>query len=377
MAETQSYPHYEYYSCQQGGSNAIKILALFLVGLIIGVAIGYFFQAGQTSSLQQKVSTLEEKVKSLEDSLSQKEKEYEKLLSEKDELQQKYNELKKNYDTLLLNYTQLKQEYAKIQEDYKKLLEEQRTQEEGVNETLNQLYEVLYYRIFSLYDYKTRSYYYAYYRVWAFDYLSYRLNPNIHTYASLENRFTADYIRQAVLSYKEPESAAIQEIAYDLYQISGGDPELFANLALQLVHQIYYNVTGYTKYPVETLVEGSGDCDNVAVLLASILAAGGLDTLVLLVEVETPQGVGGHAMVAVALPSPPDDLFQYGRDTYYYYEYNGKKFYLMEATWMTPDSPDYISPYLPESLYVPGALVGDNPWGDSINVVEVVYIPGG
>jgi len=365
-----SYPYYGYYSRQRAKSNTIKILALVLVGLIIGVAIGYLLQAGQISSFQQKISSLEEKVKSLEDELSQKEKDYEKLLSEKEELQQKYNELKKNYDNLLLNYTEL-------QENYKKLLEEQKSQEEGVNETLNQLYEVLYYRIFSLYDYKTKSYYYAYYRVWAFDYLSYRLDPNIHTYASLENRFTADYIKQAVLSYKEPESSAIQEIAYDLYQISGGDPELFANLALQLVHQIYYNVTGYTKYPVETLVEGSGDCDNVAVLLASILAAGGLDTLVLLVEVETPQGVGGHAMVAVALPSPPDDLFQYGRDTYYYYEYMGKKFYLMEATWMKPDSSSYISPYLPESLYVPGALVGDNPWGDSISVVEVVYIPGG
>jgi len=97
------------------------------------------------------------------------------------------------------------------------------------------------------------------------------------------------------------ESRAIREIAYDLAQISEGDLELMVNLALQTVHQVYYNITDYTKYPIETLVEGSGDCDNVAVLLASILRAAKMDIVMLLVKNRD----GIHAMVRVALPKPP------------------------------------------------------------------------
>jgi len=231
--------------------------------------------------------------------------------------------------------------------------------------------ELLYYRLFELYDYTSDQYYYAWYRIRALDYLKYRLNSSKHTPATTENRLIKEYILESVNSWKDPESSVIREIAYDLRQISGWNDELFVNLAMQLVHQIYYNVTLYTKYPVETLVEGSGDCDNLATLLASILRAGGLDVVVLVVKVEG----GVHAMVGVALPSPPKHLAYFGKQYYTYYTYNGKKYYLCEATWMRPEeNRPYIHPASTSALYIVGSMVGDNPW-TSIKVLDVIPIP--
>jgi len=355
-----------YYYPQPRQGCGGKILAAAVIALILGAALAYAFTYSTYSSALAREAAArreaEERLKALQS-------EVQSLRERLGEEQKRYAQLEEKYRLLLANYTRLKQEYAR-------LLSQEAESEADINETLRQLKEVLYYRIFTLYNYRADEYYYAYYRVWSYDYLYYRLNPRIHVYASLENRFVPENIYNATTSFHDPHSAVIDEIASDLHDISRGDPELYANLALQLVHQLYYNITGYTKYPVETLVEGSGDCDNLAVLLASILAAGGYDTLVLLVQVDTPQGPQGHAMAAVALPEPPRDLYSHGRDAAYYYEYNGRRFYLLEATWPRPGDPDYIDPYMPDALALPGAFVGDNPWGDSLRIIDVIYIPG-
>ncbi len=355
-----------YYYPQPRQGCGGKILVAAVIALILGAALAYALTYSMYApALAQEAAArreAEERAKALQS-------EVESLREKLGEEQKRYAQLEEKYRLLLANYTRLKQEYSR-------LLSQEAESEAGVNETLRQLKEVLYYRIFTLYNYRADEYYYAYYRVWSYDYLYYRLNPRIHVYASLENRFVPENIYNATTSFNDPHSAVISEIASDLHDVSHGDPELYANLALQLVHQLYYNITGYTKYPLETLVEGSGDCDNLAVLLASILAAGGYDTVVLLVQVDTPQGPEGHAMAAVALPKPPRDLYRYGRDAAYYYEYNGRRFYLLEATWPRPGDTGYVDPYMPDAFSLPGAFVGDNPWGSNLRVIDVIYIPG-
>ena len=231
--------------------------------------------------------------------------------------------------------------------------------------------ELLYYRLFELYDYTSDQYYYAWYRIRALDYLKYRLNSSKHTPSLVGDRLTKEYILESVNSWKDPESSVVREIALDLLQISKGDTELFVNLAMQLVHQIYYNITLYTKYPVETLVEGSGDCDNLATLLAAILRAGGLDVVVLLVIADG----SGHAMVGVALPRAPKHITYFGKKYYTYYTYNGKKYYLCEATWMRLEvNRAYIHPASLQALRLIGSMVGDNPWKNLV-VKQVVHVP--
>lgn len=70
----------------------------------------------------------------------------------------------------------------------------------------------------------------------------------------------------------------------------------------------------YWKYPLETLYDRAGDCEDTSILLAVLYKATGYAVFVLL---------PGHAVKAVVLPS----------DTVgYYYSVNFKNYYFCETT---------------------------------------------
>ena len=96
---------------------------------------------------------------------------------------------------------------------------------------------------------------------------------------------------------------AVQPIAESIQNITGSLPhsnEQFANAVLTLVHQIPY-VINDPKYPVETLVNNSGDCVGLSLLAASIMKAGGLDVVLILYTGISPD----HMNVGVYLPNMP------------------------------------------------------------------------
>ncbi len=72
----------------------------------------------------------------------------------------------------------------------------------------------------------------------------------------------------------------LKPIADKLWQIYN-NTEDFTNGVLMLVHQIGYQEIVPGKYPVETLVNGVGDCDLFAYIAASILEAGGISVVLL------------------------------------------------------------------------------------------------
>ena len=72
----------------------------------------------------------------------------------------------------------------------------------------------------------------------------------------------------------------LKPIADKLWQIYN-NTEDFTNGVLMLVHQIGYREIVPGKYPVETLVDGVGDCDLFAYIAASILEAGGIPVVLL------------------------------------------------------------------------------------------------
>ena len=76
--------------------------------------------------------------------------------------------------------------------------------------------------------------------------------------------------------------------------------EQFADAVLTLVHQIPYAIND-AEYPVETLVNNSGDCVALSLLAASIMEAGGLDVVLIHYTGITP----GHMNVGVYLPYTP------------------------------------------------------------------------
>ena len=324
----------------------------------------------ELESVAMKYQELSDEYSRLRGSYESLKVEYEDIKASYDSLKEQYERLQLDYDTLMLNYTNLWDDYIRLMGDYVNI--SSKYHELLMNQTLYQLKfyeqikEVLYYRQFIVYDYKHKKYYMPYVLVHAFTYWRRRSDVNRHIpYLTLNYTTLKDYYDASLKSWRE--DWPIKYLAHQLRQIAGDDDELYANLALQVVHELYYNVTDYTKYPIETVVEGSGDCDSLSVLLASLLEAGGLDAIVLIGYAKSSQEEGfggGHAMVAVRLAEEPDD---WSRKSYWYYMYRGKKYWVMEATWLNPEE----TVTFPWQYEIIGSAVGDLPW-DSFEVRCVI-----
>ncbi|MBI4450592.1 transglutaminase domain-containing protein [Candidatus Woesearchaeota archaeon] len=101
-----------------------------------------------------------------------------------------------------------------------------------------------------------------------------------------------------------------------IYRIADKDnPQDIAQACLDLVHRVPYvsDTDNYAKYPIETLIEG-GDCEDLAILYASLAKACGLETGLVLVP--------GHLMAGVAVSR------QWGT----FVEHNHQRYYLVEGT---------------------------------------------
>ncbi len=159
----------------------------------------------------------------------------------------------------------------------------------------------------------------------------------------------------------------LKPLADQLREISGSDDELFANLALQVVHQINYKSTNNIQYPMVTIRDGEGDCDNVATLAPALMKAGGLDSVVTVGVVSAGNclDTARHAMAGVHLSEPPDDRSGFqnlNSDPRYpeYLDYHLERYYLAEATYshdMPPPTRDDYAGYAASGR----GFVGENP----------------
>ncbi len=113
----------------------------------------------------------------------------------------------------------------------------------------------------------------------------------------------------------------LKPVADDLWNIYSNEED-FANGVLMIVHQIPYIESDPQKYPIETIVENEGDCDLLSILAASIMKAGGLDVVLLLLEYYD------HMLVGIHLPESPKDA----RAQVYFYTHEEKKYYVAETT---------------------------------------------
>jgi len=114
---------------------------------------------------------------------------------------------------------------------------------------------------------------------------------------------------------------ALKPIADDLWTIYD-TKEDFVNGVLMIVHQIPYVESDPQKYPVEIMAESEGDCDLFSIVAASIMKAGGIDVVLLLLEQHD------HMWVGVNLDESPRDA----RSQVYFYRNDGKKYYVAETT---------------------------------------------
>jgi hypothetical protein len=140
---------------------------------------------------------------------------------------------------------------------------------------------------------------------------------------------------------------AVETIAKNLRNITYDRPnsdEEFANDVLVFVRQIPYTVKNH-KYPVEALVDNSGDCDVSSSLAASIMKAGGLD-VVLLVYRNLPTS---HMNVGVYLPHEP--LHATSETVPLGFDYNNKTYWTAETTpsgnWKVGELPEAFANSVP------------------------------
>jgi len=113
----------------------------------------------------------------------------------------------------------------------------------------------------------------------------------------------------------------VKPIADDLWTIYDNEED-FANGVLMLVHQIQYFESDPQKYAIETIVENEGDCDLFSILAVSIMKAGGLDVVLLLLEQHD------HMLIGIHLDESPKDA----RSQVYFYRHEDKKYYVAETT---------------------------------------------
>jgi hypothetical protein len=165
------------------------------------------------------------------------------------------------------------------------------------------------------------------------------IQPSLYDYYGNASHIVnddSDYSKFVTPQAVEPIAESIQKITNNLPY----SDEQFADAVLTLVHKISYVISD-PKYPVETLVDNSGDCVSLSLLAASIMEAGGLDVVLIHYTGITP----GHMNIGVYLPyTPVYHTFAYTPTDFVY---NNKTFWTAEATpggnWKVGDQAESVT----------------------------------
>lgn len=170
---------------------------------------------------------------------------------------------------------------------------------------------------------------------------SWTLPINLATYVSFLERSRPSPISQYVNMARDSEDDEyimnmVNEINKAAQQKGYSDVQKL-NFVVSLVQSLPYTVDSettpsdeYPRYPIETLFDRGGDCEDSSILVAALLKGMGYD--VALLHLEDAQ----HMAVGVVLPSA------YGT----YYEHNGKRYFYIETTgegWGVGDLPPDIT----------------------------------
>ena len=121
-------------------------------------------------------------------------------------------------------------------------------------------------------------------------------NYAVYTYENRQHSFLADFVQ--TLECKA--------------EYAGLDREETLGFVIAFVQQLEYrNDQGeYPKFPIETIAEFGGDCEDTSILLAAMLREMGYETIL----INPP----GHMAIAMALKGEHGEAFHWhGRDYYY------------------------------------------------------------
>ncbi|RLF50905.1 MAG: hypothetical protein DRN24_05805 [Thermoplasmata archaeon] len=163
---------------------------------------------------------------------------------------------------------------------------------------------------------------------------------NKKDYSYKGNRMPQKYGTKAMASFVTPDDGIVKTVADKLESMAknnGFDTVTTINFILRFVQwNVHYadddkteGCIEYWRYPVETLVDKQGDCEDSAVLFASIIKTLGFDTTLFLYTLDEGEDKPvGHLAVGIHLQG------NYGG---YVEDKNGKKYFYCETAIDPPD----------------------------------------
>jgi transglutaminase-like putative cysteine protease len=176
---------------------------------------------------------------------------------------------------------------------------------------------------------------------WSYHGTTYRMDINISKalyqqyHSDSTPRYATDDVEAVQLAdqYVTPGEDLIEEIAHRLGDATVGYSDVErANFVLSFVQTIEYvtdedsvQQVEYWRYPVETLYDHEGDCEDKSFLYASLMEALGYDAVILIFS--------DHAAAGISINEAKGS----------YYSLSGTKYYYCETTgtgWEIGDMPD-------------------------------------
>jgi hypothetical protein len=221
---------------------------------VSGFALGYMTQ---WSSVKNELATLQNELQYQQQQYNTLQQRYNELSNRFAGLQRDYNDLWKSYSTVRENYANLQVEYREALAEYQGALKPPYTAIHGGNVTW----------VFKTLDKKVQEWYMP---IETYVYYADRPKPTEYHRLTTDGRtFT---VRKMEL-FVQPEffSGVIDSLTHGK-TASGFVREVF-NLRMQLT--LYRaDITDTPQWPAETMTEGTGDCEDFAILMASLLLAG-------------------------------------------------------------------------------------------------------
>ncbi|MBN2334676.1 hypothetical protein JXL21_03885, partial [Candidatus Bathyarchaeota archaeon] len=288
-----------------------KILASILVGVLLAGGAGYYYYSTvlnpQIMELQATVEQLSEDYATLTEEFNTLTDEHEQLSQQLETLQGEYTSLSTDHETLTDEKEALEELYAQLESEYESLLSDYEAAFGGLDispESIPVLEKLYTWE----WDGTERS-------------VSITVPEPLYTYYSEKERYvTTDYRVYVLHPYDDQYVEALVN-EFKLIEIEEGlTEENVTDLVISFIQGMEYSLDQdsaqqgeYPKFPLETLVDGGGDCEDTSILAASLLKAMGCNVSLILLP--------NHLAVGLAVNATGE-----------HWEVNGTDYYYLETT---------------------------------------------
>lgn len=294
-------------------TNSSKLIIGLILGLVIGVVGGFLYFDPQLQELDTDISHLNGELASTDAELTDISAEYSELNEDYENLQDDYNDLVVDKVTIENNYLGIESVYNELLDDYELLVASLPLSPQQVSgTTLEREYE------------------------WYFSGKKYELSLSIpetqyEYYKGLERISDSDYSVYVTHPYDDEFINTVVRKFNFIALAENLTEEEKINLVISYVQSLPYTVDSvttafdeYPRYPLETLIDNGGDCEDTSILAASLLKSMNYDIIL----IAPPE----HMAVGVNIDAYGD-----------YWIYEGEKYFYLETTgegWEIGEYPD-------------------------------------